>query len=58
MIYAGSNGHYELFEDDGITNKFKKGIFATIPVTYEEEGRISVKLFCIKLKENMRKLKQ
>lgn len=34
MIYAGDNGHYELFEDDGMTNKFKEGIFTTIPISY------------------------
>ena len=49
MIYAGSNGHYELFEDDGITNKFKKGIFATIPVTYEEEGENKCKIILHKI---------
>lgn len=38
-VYAGSNGAFELYEDEGLNYNYEKGAFSRIPFTYEESGR-------------------
>lgn len=35
-IYAGQNGTFTLYEDEGVNYNYEKGQFATIPFTYDE----------------------
>jgi len=38
-IYAGANGSFILYEDDGETYAYERGEYATIPVEWREEER-------------------
>ena len=48
-LYAGSEGHFLLYEDDGTTNAYEEGAFSVIPISFTEDehaciiniGRIS-----------------
>jgi alpha-D-xyloside xylohydrolase len=35
-VYAGSNGSFELYEDEGLNYNYEKGAFSKIPFTYDE----------------------
>jgi len=37
IIFPGSNGNYKLYEDDGITNNYKKSNFCITELNYEYE---------------------
>ncbi len=38
-VYAGANGKFTLYEDDGLTYNYEKGQFAQIPMQWDEETR-------------------
>ncbi len=38
FVYAGRDGHFNLYEDDGITNDYEKGSYSIIPLEYHETG--------------------
>jgi alpha-D-xyloside xylohydrolase len=35
-VYTGEDAAFELYEDDGVSNGYERGAFATIPLRYEE----------------------
>lgn len=35
-VYAGANGTFSLYEDDGLTNGYERGQFAQIPLTWND----------------------
>jgi alpha-D-xyloside xylohydrolase len=35
-IYRGASGSFTLYEDDGDTYRYEKGVYATIPITWNE----------------------
>ena len=35
-VYAGSNGQFQLYEDEGINYNYEKGKYATIDITYDD----------------------
>ncbi len=35
-VYTGKNGHFDLYEDDGVTNAYARGEFSSIPISYDE----------------------
>ena len=39
FVYAGSDGAFTLYEDDGVSNGYEKGAFATIPLRWDEAAR-------------------
>ena len=38
-VYAGANGTFTLYEDDGLTNGYEKGAFARIPLRWDDTSR-------------------
>jgi alpha-D-xyloside xylohydrolase len=38
-IYAGANGAFTLYEDEGDSYRYEKGIFATIPLAWDDASR-------------------
>ncbi|MGO9477744.1 MAG: TIM-barrel domain-containing protein [Limisphaerales bacterium] len=38
-VYAGADGAFTLYEDDGLTYGYEKGAFARIPITWDEQSR-------------------
>jgi alpha-D-xyloside xylohydrolase len=38
-VYAGQNGAFTLYEDEGMNNNYKKGQYSIIPMTYDEISR-------------------
>jgi alpha-D-xyloside xylohydrolase len=38
-IYAGADGQFTLYEDDGLTYDYEKKSFATIPIGWDEKNR-------------------
>jgi alpha-D-xyloside xylohydrolase len=38
-VYAGSDGAFTLYEDDGVSNDYEKGAFATIPLRWQDATR-------------------
>ena len=43
--YAGSNGSFMFYEDDGTTNAYQDGAFSVIPVSFREDGDACVFTF-------------
>ena len=39
FVYAGSDGAFTLYEDDGVSNDYEKGAFATIPIRWHDASR-------------------
>lgn len=39
FVYAGADGAFTLYEDQGTTYDYEKGIFATIPLTWNDAAR-------------------
>jgi alpha-D-xyloside xylohydrolase len=40
FIYTGADGDFTLYEDDGLTYKYEKGAFATIPLHWDDSSRV------------------
>jgi alpha-D-xyloside xylohydrolase len=38
-IYRGASGSFTLYEDEGDTYHYEKGVYATIPITWNESSR-------------------
>lgn len=38
-VYGGQDGHFTLYEDEGINYNYEKGAFATIEFTYDEASK-------------------
>ena len=38
-VYPGANGKFTLYEDDRVTYEYEKEIYATIPITWNEQDR-------------------
>jgi len=38
-IYAGANGHFSIYEDDGLTYGYEHGAFARIPLQWNDAAR-------------------
>ena len=38
-IYAGANGQFQLYEDEGTNYNYEKGKYATIDITYDDASR-------------------
>ncbi|MDR0893133.1 MAG: DUF5110 domain-containing protein [Mediterranea sp.] len=38
-VYQGADGHFTLYEDEGVNYNYEQGKYATIPITYNEENR-------------------
>jgi alpha-D-xyloside xylohydrolase len=36
FVYADRNGHFTLYEDDGLTTAYEKGAFTRIPITWND----------------------
>jgi alpha-D-xyloside xylohydrolase len=39
FVYAGSDGAFTLYEDDGVSNGYERGAFATIPLRWNDATR-------------------
>jgi alpha-D-xyloside xylohydrolase len=39
FVYAGKDGAFTLYEDDGVTNGYENGAFATIPLRWQDATR-------------------
>ena len=39
VIYAGRDGEFTLYEDDGVSHDYEKGAFATIPLRWHDASR-------------------
>jgi len=39
FVYAGRDGAFELYEDDGVSNGYERGAFATIPFRWQDSTR-------------------
>ena len=40
LVYAGADACFTLYEDDGLSYDYEKGAYSTIPLRWNEEGRI------------------
>jgi alpha-D-xyloside xylohydrolase len=38
-VYAGADGAFSLYEDDGLTNDYERGAFTRIPLTWDDATR-------------------
>jgi alpha-D-xyloside xylohydrolase len=38
-IYAGRDGYFELYEDENVNYNYEKGMYATIPFSYNDESQ-------------------
>ncbi len=38
-VYAGSNGNFQLYEDEGTNYNYEKGKFSTIDITYDDAAK-------------------
>lgn len=42
-VYTGADGHFSLYEDDGVSRQYVNGAFARIPISYEEQtGKLTL----------------
>ena len=39
-IYAGKDGQFQLYEDEGVNYNYEKGKYATIDITYDDATKI------------------
>lgn len=37
-VYTGSDGHFNLYEDDGVSYDYEKGMYSIIPLSYSEQS--------------------
>lgn len=43
VVYAGADGHFNLYEDDGLTNAYEKGAYAQIPLSWDDaKGTLTI----------------
>jgi alpha-D-xyloside xylohydrolase len=43
MVYTGADGHFSLYEDDGVSYGYQRGAFTHIPVTYDQaSGKLTI----------------
>jgi alpha-D-xyloside xylohydrolase len=42
FVYTGSDGAFELYEDEGVNCNYEKGLFSTIPLSYSEKNHTLV----------------
>jgi alpha-D-xyloside xylohydrolase len=40
FVYAGANGTFTLYEDDGLTYNYEKGAFAEIPIRWNDAAKM------------------
>ncbi len=38
-VYAGQNGQFQLYEDEGVNYNYEKGKYATIDIAYDDDSR-------------------
>jgi alpha-D-xyloside xylohydrolase len=38
-VYAGADGRFQLYEDEGTNYNYEKGKYATIDITYNDEAK-------------------
>ena len=38
-VYPGANGAFTLYEDEGVNYNYERGLYATIPITWNESAR-------------------
>ncbi len=38
-VYAGQNGEFQLYEDEGTNYNYERGQYATIDITYDDASR-------------------
>jgi len=41
-IYQGADGDFLFYEDDGLTNDYEKGVFAVIPLHWDDAARVLI----------------
>ena len=41
-VYAGRNGHFQLYEDEGTNYNYEKGRYATIDISYDDHAKTLV----------------
>ena len=39
FVYTGHNGHFNLYEDEGVNYNYEKGKFSTIPLSWNEQNK-------------------
>ncbi len=39
-VYAGRNGAFTIYEDEGVNYNYEKGMFANIPITYDDASGV------------------
>jgi alpha-D-xyloside xylohydrolase len=39
IVYTGANGRFMLYEDDGLTYNYEKGLFTRIPIRWDNAGQ-------------------
>ena len=39
FVYAGKDGYFELYEDEGVNYNYEKGAYSTIPIRYDEREK-------------------
>ena len=39
-VYRGASGQFTLYEDEGDTYDYEKGVYATIPLAWDEEKQV------------------
>jgi alpha-D-xyloside xylohydrolase len=43
FVYAGADGKFDLYEDDGLTYQYEKGAFSLIPIRWDDAaGRLTI----------------
>ena len=40
FIYTGCDGSFTLYEDEDVNYNYEKGMFSTIPLSYNEKGKV------------------
>jgi len=40
VVYAGANGHFTLYQDDGLTNAYERGAFCETPLTWDDRRHV------------------
>jgi alpha-D-xyloside xylohydrolase len=40
QVYAGANGQYSLYEDDGVSNAYTRGESSRIPISYDDKAGV------------------
>jgi alpha-D-xyloside xylohydrolase len=38
-VYAGQNGQFQLYEDEGTNYNYERGLYATIDISYDDQAR-------------------